>query len=551
MGMETEYGFSALAPTGRPISRDTVLAKLHAAIPQLYPALPVAFGNGYFTANGARLYFDCGHPEFCTPEVTHPLDVVRYALAGDLMWGELTGRVAQESPQHQFLLFKTNVDYAQNATWACHESYGHRANPTELPDQLIPHLVSRILYTGAGGFHPASVAIAPVLSPRVFHLEQAVGDSSTSNRSIFHTKNEALARDWHRLHVLSGECLCSHTATYLKFGTTALVLALAEAGLNPGADVRLVSPVEAIRRFSSDLTLRATALTTNHRRLTALDIQRHYLESAERHSDHPGMPAWAPQVRLVWRDILDRLAQGPQAVNRSLDWAMKLDLYSRHAAGRGFQTEALADWRRITEALAAAHRATGTTEPFSVDLVLSSHSPLQPEVTRLSPELQAHGLAWEQFPAYLNLMLELCELDIHFSQVWPPGLFHQLDQLPGLLAHRSPELNPAAVQRAVTTAPDHGRAHLRGSFVRDHAAQNQYRCDWHVIHNGAEATLDLSDPFRCEMPPWTTARPLGAARGRRLDVAELAGVLFGREATPQNEPEPIPPPQSSSFLPDT
>ena len=35
--------------------------------------------------NGARLYVDHAHPEFSTPEVTNPLDVVRFDKAGELV----------------------------------------------------------------------------------------------------------------------------------------------------------------------------------------------------------------------------------------------------------------------------------------------------------------------------------------------------------------------------------------------------------------------------------------------------------------------------------
>ena len=43
--------------------------------------------------NGARLYVDHAHPEYSTPEVTNPLDVVRWDKAGELVMVEAARRV--------------------------------------------------------------------------------------------------------------------------------------------------------------------------------------------------------------------------------------------------------------------------------------------------------------------------------------------------------------------------------------------------------------------------------------------------------------------------
>ncbi len=44
--------------------------------------------------NGARLYVDHAHPEYSSPEVTNPLDVVRWDKAGELVMLEAVRRVA-------------------------------------------------------------------------------------------------------------------------------------------------------------------------------------------------------------------------------------------------------------------------------------------------------------------------------------------------------------------------------------------------------------------------------------------------------------------------
>ena len=44
--------------------------------------------------NGARLYVDHAHPEFSTPEVTTPLDLVTWDKAGELIMAEAARRAA-------------------------------------------------------------------------------------------------------------------------------------------------------------------------------------------------------------------------------------------------------------------------------------------------------------------------------------------------------------------------------------------------------------------------------------------------------------------------
>src|SRR6266849_9706087 len=45
--------------------------------------------------NGARLYVDHAHPEYSAPEVTNPLDAVRWDKAGELVMLQAARRVAE------------------------------------------------------------------------------------------------------------------------------------------------------------------------------------------------------------------------------------------------------------------------------------------------------------------------------------------------------------------------------------------------------------------------------------------------------------------------
>jgi proteasome accessory factor A len=171
------------------------------------------------------------------------------------------------------------------------------------------------------------------------HFRRLVTESSTTGRGIWHEKSESLCAGFERLHVLCGESLCSETATFLKVGVTALIVAMADAGLAPGSAVQLADPLRALHSVAGDVTCRKPLKMADGSSKTAIEIQRHYLEQAEAHAGTGAMPAWAADVCRRWRAVLDQLEEGPVAVKKTLDWGSSPDwLYQiphpgQHTAG--------------------------------------------------------------------------------------------------------------------------------------------------------------------------------------------------------------------------
>jgi proteasome accessory factor A len=502
-GVETEYAVTAVTRSGQPAPRDPLLARFIDLARKQLAFLPDEGGNGLFLQNGSRLYVDSGsHPELATPECTHPWDVVRFVRAGDKLMAGLADQLAAAvAGLREVVLFRCNVDYGgTGATWGCHESYLYRSDPALLPDQLIPHLVSRTIYTGAGGFDPSSPGIEFTLSPRAAYLPHVVSRDSTSNRGIFHTKDEPLAGGgYHRLHVICGESLCSERATLLKVGVTALVVAMVDAGLRPGDAVKLAAPVEALRAFAADPRCKAQALLVGGRRVSALDIQRHYLEQAENCSAGGGLPAWAASICRLWRATLQLLEGAPRSVARTLDWAIKHALYE-HWCRSGPRWETLVQWTPIlTRLRAALARTEYRDRTVTVDFLLSEASPVAKEVRQLTPLLRERRLSWSDLQPFLSLRHQLLEVDTRFGQLGDRGVFAQLDRS-GDLSHRI--LDPAQVERALFQPPDTGRARLRGEWVQrlQSDRDGRYWCGWTGIRDDVELRqLDLSDPFTSEV----------------------------------------------------
>lgn len=527
LGVETEYALTGFDAGGKPLDREHVLRQLMRVARDRYPHLTDTTGRGVFLANGARFYIDVpDHPEFTTPECPNPWDAVRYIHAGERILADLAADV--RGPRiGEVVILRSNVDYSgTGSTWGTHESFQHRSPPSPLPPQIIPHLVSRIIYTGAGGFNSRFVrGIEYTLSPRVPHLEAEVSDQSTHSRGIFHTKDETLSGDgYHRLHILCGESVCSEIGAWLKIGTTALVVALIEAGLRPGDAVQLQSPLAAMRCFASDPTCRATAPSTTGTPLTALEIQRHYLEMAEAHVEAPSMPSWAGQVCHAWRAMLCALEAAPDSVATTLDWAIKLALFKNRARQRGMAWEALPQWNHVATKLGEALRRAGVTDQRpSVDVILDVCGPVAGEVQRLTPYLRRHGLQWDALRTFIALRQELFEIDARFGQLGEAGIFANLDGA-SALTHRVPGIDN--IEYAMEHPPAIGRAGLRGRYVRElSGGGKRYECDWYGIwDHHKHLVLDLSDPFAASAQ-WQSYR---AADQEISFDDDIQGCWFGR-----------------------
>jgi hypothetical protein len=415
--------------------------------------------------------------------------------AGDRVMTRLADRASSDLPGASAIeVFRCNVDYSgSGTTWGCHESYLHRADPAKLAKHLLSHLVTRVVYTGAGGFSSLSAGLEFSLSPRVHHLVATASDSSTSQRGILHHKDEPLCGGgYRRLHVLCGESCCSDVATWLKIGTTALIVALTEAGHAVGDGVHLVSPLQAMRAAAGDPDCCAPLAVEGGRTMRAMDVQRHYLARVEAHLGSALLPAWAAEVCREWRATLDRLQSASRLPATALDWAIKRRLYEEYACRRGFTWHSIAQWNEIMAALNGWARDTEPDRPRRAKTMLWWTTAARGRLPELVSLLRARGLRVADIPGFLRLRHELFEIDMRFGQVGGKGIFAALDA-DGVLTHRVRGVH--RIDAAMVEPPARGRAALRGRVIGG-AWPGRYACGWDQIHDPVAARIiDLSDPF--------------------------------------------------------
>jgi hypothetical protein len=505
MGFEQEMALCATVAHGAVPNQEALLNSLCAVAAESLVHLRGLGEGGIFLANGSRLYVDCLKYEFAGPECTSPDEVVKFLIAGERILAPLASEVARRNKLDDVGLYRANIDYASPATWGAHESYLTRKEPSKLSDDLIPFLVARVVTAGAGGFRPLTCSGCTfTLSPRAWHIFLPVSQSSTGSqeRGIFHTKDQTLSCGYHRVHILVGDALCSRRQNWLKFATTSLVTAMADAGLHPGQDVMLRAPVQALRAFASDPTCRMKARTQSGRDMSAVEIQRHYLELARRNAVAEWMPDWACEAIDKWGAMLDRLDGAPDSVATCLDWAIKYRAFQSHIERRGFSHRALGHWTNLTDVLcrcSSALAGEAHLQALPAELVLDRRGPLRDVIAQLDRPLASRGMEWEQLKPYLKLRSELFALDFKFGRLGEKGIFNCLDRA-GVLDHDI-GLDDAQIESAIANPPRFGRAKLRGEAIKrlhgNHAARDA--SDWMSVYDsGRKMYLNLSNPFAAE-----------------------------------------------------
>jgi Pup amidohydrolase len=357
--------------------------------------------------NGARLYVDHAHPEYSTPEVTNPRDVVLWDKAGEQVMAEAARRAARVPGTLPIQLYKNNTD-GKGASYGAHENYlmDRRTPFIDIIRGLIPFFVTRQVVAGAGrvGIGTESRTHGFQLSQRADFFEVEVGLETTLKRPIINTRDEphADADKYRRLHVIIGDANLAELSTYLKVGTTSLVLAMIEAKALPH-DLSLEEPVAELQAISHDPSLTHLVRLRDGRRMTAIEVQQAYLEHAEKFVDGDGDEQTSDVLRQ-WARVLDDLSDDPMRCADRLDWPAKLRLLE------GFRAR--------------------------------------------------DGLSWGDS--------RLQAVDLQYSDVRPEkGLYHRLVARGSMQRL----LTDDEVTRAMTTPPADTRAYFRGECLRRYPAQ--------------------------------------------------------------------------------
>src|SRR3954465_5444556 len=447
-GLENEYGVTCTLRGQRRLSPDEVARYLFRRV--------VSWGrsSNVFLANGARLYLDVGsHPEYATPECDSILDLVTHDKAGERILEQLLGsaeqRLREEGIRGVIYLFKNNTDSAGNS-YGCHENYltSRRDDFGHYAEVLIPFLVSRQIYAGAGKVLQTARGAMYCIAQRAEHIWEGVSSATTRSRPIINTRDEphADAERFRRLHVIVGDSNMSETTTMLKVASCDLVLRMIEEGVVM-RDLTMENPIRAIREISHDVTGSRKVRLANGREASALDIQHEYLSKARNFVDRReistpiierALDLWERGLKAVESDDLG-------LVDRELDWVIKWKLIDRYRAKHG---------------LPLGH----------------------PRISPPRPALPPHNP-----PPHPGPYLPHSRRD--------RGLYSLLEKR-GAVPRVTTDLK---IFEAKSVPPQTTRARLRGEFIRKaQERRRDFTVDWvHLkLNDQAQRTVLCKDPFR-------------------------------------------------------
>ena len=354
LGLETEYG--CLVGEGLPIHqaigqlRDWFFEnQRYGLIDKHHRDWDEPPGNGGFLFNGGRVYEDMGHLELCTPECASFLEVVHYDCANDKMLSEALHELGLED---SVSLIRNNVDHYTGATFGCHENYSMiRKVPTtdEAIFSLLTFLTLRSLYTGAGRVggletHRQLMREGPdsllenfkgfQMTQRADYVENDFFRWVQGNRAIINTRDEPLADPdiYRRLHLLHGDTNVLPAASFLKLGTTALVLDLLEIGELPS--IRLLDPVGTLKQLSYRPDGPWDIVVQEGDRVPAVSLLKRYWKRASRHFQ--GRDAETDALLALWKQANDAFEKGAvTSLVGILDWVTKKYLFEHFCEAEG------------------------------------------------------------------------------------------------------------------------------------------------------------------------------------------------------------------------
>ena len=348
-GLETEYGVTCTFRGQRRLTPDEVARYLFRDV--------VAWGrsSNAFLPNGGRLYLDVGsHPEYATPECDSLVEAVTHDRAGERIVEQLAvsaeERLEAESVRGTVFVFKNNTDSAGNS-YGCHENYLTRRSddPSSYSSHLIPFLITRQIYAGAGKVLNTARGPIYAISQRADHIWEGLSSATTRSRPIINSRDEphADAESFRRLHVIVGDSNMSEYTTFLKVGVVACILRMLEDPAVSFRDFSLENPIRAIREISHDMTCRQRVQLATGRELSALDIQREFLQTALDYSDRRGFNDEEMMALRMWEHCITAIERDPLELDTEVDWVIKYKLIEayreRHGLALGDPQVQLAD----------------------------------------------------------------------------------------------------------------------------------------------------------------------------------------------------------------
>ncbi len=294
--------------------------------------------NDGFLRNGSRIYICTGgHLEIATPECRNAFEVLKYDKAAELYM-----QIGVEKANEKYMekrkqsvncssyiqCWKANVEIDKRYSRGTHESYiVERKKYVGKENLLIPFLVLRKIFFGAGGYVADKEIIKYVVSPKAM-VSKRVLTESPSQWPILSLRDEPLStKDTYRVHVTSGEGVRSEVTRLLNNAITSYVIDAIESGkITHVEEIR--NPLQTFKDISENIRGDWRIRLMNGRTQSVTDyIMSYYIAAIEELFEEREVSYWDKYCLDTFKRICAKFDQGlleDPYVLRRIEWVMKL-----------------------------------------------------------------------------------------------------------------------------------------------------------------------------------------------------------------------------------
>lgn len=325
-GISNKYEVRWESDNGKSLSPQEVVRDLFGEVisRRVYPDL--------FLENGARLHSeDSGFVQYATPECDDILQLIAHEKAGERILERLSlsaeAKANREGFKGRMAVSKLSDESSENYLLSKH------VKPAQLRNRLIPFLVTRQIFAGAGAIILKSDSPYHI-SRRANQIKVDISTSARDGIVRIPDNPHADKERYQRLQALIGDANMSEWTSYLKIGATSLLIQMLEDDFIPN-DFALHDPIMALQQIAVDIECAGKIELSSGKQLTAIEIQREYLRLAKSYFES----SWrgVEDVLAKWEYALDCLENDPMQLDGEVDWVIKKRLLETYRDKRNLE----------------------------------------------------------------------------------------------------------------------------------------------------------------------------------------------------------------------
>lgn len=281
-----------------------------------------------FLQNSGQCYIHSNLFEVCTPECRNPLELVAYDKACEA-YARLASWSYEEKTGEVVHLYKTNIAHdpkglVSYTTMGAHENYQvKRKSYLANLDVLVPYLVLRQVFCGAGGYIDGSYMVSPrAIFPKTIFSEVSTDYPIVSTRDESHSSNE-----YCRAHIIHGEGVRSEYTMWLKHSITSYILSAIDQGYIQNVP-EIIDPIAQGQTISKNPEGDWKINLTNGETIRVIDyLNTYYIEGIDALFDANDPSENDKKAFTEFKWVMKKLDNGLiENLNKSIEWVIKRDL---------------------------------------------------------------------------------------------------------------------------------------------------------------------------------------------------------------------------------